>query len=388
MIEFLAKQWIPDRENRKDPKVRRQYGTLCSVVGICLNVLLFAGKYFAGLLSGSIAIMADSLNNLSDAGSSVITLLGFRLAGRKPDPDHPFGHGRVEYLSGLAVAILILLMGVELGRTSVEKILHPQPVETGIVSMAILAAAILVKVYMALYNRKIGEKIESAAMKATAADSLGDAVATAVVLASMIVMRLTSWNLDGVGGAVVALFILKAGIEAVKDTISPLLGQAPDPELVKAIETIVEAHPECRGIHDLVVHDYGPGRLMVSLHVEVAGQEDIYALHDAIDCMELELASQLGCEAVIHMDPVAADDAQTAAMRKKVQDMMAELGEGVSIHDFRMVPGPTHTNLIFDLVAPYSLEKTPAEIRAWAQERVHRELRDCFASVRVDRPYV
>ncbi len=388
MIRFLVRRFIPDGENVKDPQVRRQYGTLCSVVGIVLNILLFAGKYFAGLLSHSIAIMADSFNNLSDAGSSIVTLLGFRLAGKKPDPEHPFGHGRMEYLSGLAVSVMILLMGLELGKSSVEKILNPQPVDTSFLSMGILVAAILVKVYMAHYNRQIGKKIDSAAMKATAADSLSDTVATTVVLASMILMRVTDWNLDGIGGVFVAIFILRAGIGAVKDTLNPLLGQAPDPEFVKEIEQMVMAYPVSRGIHDLVVHDYGPGRVMISLHVEVSGDENIYELHDAIDCMERDLAEKLGCEAVIHMDPIEADDAVVIQMRQEVEQEMKKLSPQVTIHDFRMVSGPTHTNLIYDIVVPHDVDKSPQEIRAWVNEHVRERFPNCYAVVQIDRPYV
>lgn len=388
MVQFLIARFIKNKDDVKNPKVRQQYGTLCSLVGIVLNIFLFAGKYVAGLLSNSIAIMADSFNNLSDAGSSIITLIGFRLAGKKPDPGHPFGHGRVEYLSGLVVSAMILIMGVELGRTSIEKILHPQPVDTSILSMAILAAAILVKVYMAAYNRRIGAKIDSAAMKATAADSLSDTVATAVVLISMIIMRFTSLNLDGIGGVFVALFILRAGIGAMKDTLSPLLGQAPDPEFVEQIRDIVMANPVSKGIHDLVVHDYGPGRVMISLHVEVSGDDDIYEIHDAIDCIERDLTEKLGCEAVIHMDPIAVNDEAVMAMRSKVEEEMRGLDSNVTIHDFRMVAGPTHTNLIFDIVVPHSVDMTQREIDSWVKQRVAERFERCFAVIQIDRPYV
>ena len=287
MIELLARWCIPDRDNVTSPSVRRAYGTLCGIVGIALNILLFAGKFFAGQLSGSIAVTADAFNNLSDAGSSAVTLLGFRLAGRKPDTDHPFGHGRIEYISGLAVAGLILLMGVELAKSSVDKILHPEEVTFSLLALGILAASVCVKLYMWLYNRRIGKKIKSAAMEATAMDSLSDTAATAAVLLAMLVGRWTGLAVDGYVGLVVALFILASACKAAKETLSPLLGQPPDPALVQEIRDIVMAHSTVQGIHDLVVHDYGPGRCMISLHAEVPAHGDIMEMQDVIDKMHM-----------------------------------------------------------------------------------------------------
>ncbi|MGM9588106.1 MAG: cation diffusion facilitator family transporter, partial [Candidatus Limivicinus sp.] len=271
MIKLLTKLFIKDHENVTNAAVRRAYGTMCSLYGIFLNLLLFAGKYFAGVISGSVAITADAFNNLSDAGSSIITLLGFAIAGKKPDPDHPFGHGRAEYLAGLVLSAVIILMGFELVKSSFEKILHPEPISSGLLPAIILVCSILVKFYMCLYNRSVGKKINSAAMQATATDSLSDSVATTVVLISMGVSYFFHVNIDGYAGLLVAVFILYAGFNAAKDTVSPLLGQAPDPEFVQQVADIVTAHPEVVGIHDLVVHDYGPGRVMVSLHAEVRG---------------------------------------------------------------------------------------------------------------------
>ena len=308
MIKFLIKRLIKNSDNVKDPAVRRMYGTLCSSVGIGLNICLFAGKYLAGVLSGSIAIMADAFNNLSDAGSSLITLIGFKFAGMKPDAEHPFGHGRIEYISGLAVSAAIILMGVELAKSSVSKIISPSPVDMSMMSIAILAVSVCVKLYMCSYNRFVGKQIDSAAMKATAIDSLSDAVATSVVLLAMLVLKFTGLNVDGWCGAMVALFILYAGYSAAKDTLSPLLGQPPEEELISQIRDITLSHQEIVGIHDLVVHDYGPGRLMISLHGEVPGDGNIFELHDVIDQAEKELKDKLGCDAVIHMDPIATDD--------------------------------------------------------------------------------
>ena len=302
MITCLAKFWI--RESDSEEKKRRVYGTLGAVVSIFLNICLFTGKYLAGFLSGSIAIMADAFNNLSDAGSSFISLIGFVFSGKKPDLDHPFGHGRIEYLAGLGVSFLILLMGVELAKNSVQKILHPVSVQISTLSIAVLSASILVKLYMAYYNHAIGKKIRSATMAATATDSLSDAAATTVVLLAMLFLALTGINIDGYCGILVAVFILAAGIGAAKETVSPLLGQAPDPEFVKEIKELVMQHEEVLGIHDMAVHDYGPGRVMVSLHAEVSGDGNIYELHDLIDRIERELKEKLHCETVIHMDQV------------------------------------------------------------------------------------
>ena len=269
MLTLLAKLFIRDHENTADPKVRTAYGMLCGLYGVFLNLLLFAGKYLAGTLSGSVAVTADAFNNLSDAGSSVISLLGFALAARRPDPDHPYGHGRIEYLAGLGISAVILVVGVDLARTSMGKIVHPEPVNTGLLQVLILVAAILVKLYMAWYNRSVGRRIRSAAMEASALDSLTDTISTLVVLLSMLIARFFGVNIDGWAGLAVAVFIIIAGFSAAKDTIAPLLGSAPDPEFVKNIEQTVLAHPEIVGIHDLFVHDYGPGMILETFHAEV-----------------------------------------------------------------------------------------------------------------------
>ena len=388
MISLLSRLFIKDHRNYADPRVRRSYGMLCGLVGICLNIVLFAGKYFAGVLSGSIAITADSFNNLSDAGSSLITLLGFRLAGKKPDPDHPYGHGRIEYISGFVVSFLILLMGFELAKSSLSKILAPEPVQAGWLPAVILIVSICVKIYMVLYNRSVGKKIGSTAMVATATDSLSDSVATAVVLLSMGVSHFFRLNIDGYAGMLVALFILYAGFNAAKETLAPLLGQAPDPEFVRHVTELVMAHPEVVGIHDLVVHDYGPGRKMVTLHTEVDGKGDFYLLHDAIDNIEQELAAECGCHATIHMDPIDSDNATVRAMRERISELVKTIDPSVTIHDLRIVPGKTHTNVIFDAVVPAGLPMTDAA----AAERIRRLVADAypnhFAVVHIDQSYV
>ncbi|MBP3925598.1 MAG: cation transporter [Clostridium sp.] len=388
MITWLVKHYIKNSEDVRDPKVRRRYGALCSMVGIGLNICLFAGKYLAGVLSGSIAVMADAFNNLSDAGSSLITLIGFKFAGMKPDKEHPFGHGRIEYLSGLAVAAAIILMGFELAKSSLTKILHPEVVDASLLSMAILVVSVAVKLYMCFYNRRIGSRIDSAAMKATAMDSLSDATATSVVFLSVLIQKFAGINVDGWCGVLVAGFILYAGYNAAKDTLSPLLGQPPEPELIEEIKRITLSHPEIVGIHDLVVHDYGPGRLMISLHGEVPGNGNIVVLHDVIDQTEKELKEQLGCEAVIHMDPIETDNDSVGQMRQEVAQLVREIHPDISIHDFRMVTGPTHTNLIFDAVVPYHVKITDEEVVREIQKKVTEHWSNYFAVVSIDHAYV
>lgn len=372
----------------EDGAVRRSYGMLCSIVGIGLNVLLFLGKYLAGMISGSIAITADAFNNLSDAGSSFITLVGFKFSGMKADADHPFGHGRIEYISGFGVSMVIILMGFELLKTSIEKITSPEPVEAGLLPVVILLVSICVKMYMCFYNRTVGRKIGSEAMKATAMDSLSDSVATTAVLLSMAVTWFTGKNIDGWCGCLVAGFVLYAGYSAAKDTLNPLLGGPPSAEFVEEIKTTVLAHPEIIGIHDLVVHDYGPGRRMISLHGEVAGNCDIFEIHDAIDRIEKELNRKLGCEAVIHMDPIEVDNLKVTETKQVLTEKLKEEYPEVSIHDFRMVQGPTHTNLIFDAVVPYGYGKTNEEVREGIEKIVSENWENHFAVIQVEQSYV
>ncbi len=386
MITCLAKFWI--RESDSEEKKRRVYGTLGAVVGIFLNICLFTGKYLAGFFSGSIAIMADAFNNLSDAGSSFISLIGFVFSGKKPDLDHPFGHGRIEYLAGLGVSFLILLMGVELAKNSVQKILHPVSVQISTLSIVVLSASILVKLYMAYYNHAIGKKIRSATMAATATDSLSDAAATTVVLLAMLFLAVTGINIDGYCGILVAVFILAAGIGAAKETVSPLLGQAPDPEFVKEIKELVMQHEEVLGIHDMAVHDYGPGRVMVSLHAEVSGDGNIYELHDLIDRIERELKEKLHCETVIHMDPIDVGNEKTVEMKEEMVKLVKAIDEQLTIHDFRMVTGTTHHNMIFDVVIPADFKLSQEELKDIIQKKVWEKWPDYYVVIDVDTAYV
>ena len=387
MISILSRIFIKNHADTSDPGVRRAYGVLCGAVGIFLNVLLFAAKYLAGTLTGSIAIVADAFNNLSDAGSSIITLLGFKLAAKKPDRDHPYGHGRFECIAGLVVSFVILMMGFDLAKTSVTKIFHPEAVDFSILSICILIGSILVKLYMSLYNRAVGKRISSAAVLATATDSLSDVCATTMVLAATLIARFTGVNIDGWAGAIVSLVILWAGYNAAKDTIDPLLGQAPDPEFVQRIADIVNRYPEVVGIHDLAVHDYGAGRVMISLHAEVPSSGDIMALHDVIDTIERDLQEELNCSAVIHMDPISTDDQLITSTRELLKERIHEaLSPDISIHDFRMVPGPTHTNVIFDAVVPYDFPRSDAQVQAEISSLVRAIEGDYFAVVTIDHP--
>ena len=388
MLRLLTGIFIKDRDNTSDPAVRSAYGVLCSIMGIVLNILLFAAKYVAGVISSSIAITADAFNNLSDAGSSIITLLGFRLAGRRPDREHPFGHGRMEYIAGFIVSVMILIMGFDLGKSSIEKIISPEPVEGSLVSIIILALSILVKLYMYLYNTAVSKKISSSAMSATARDSLSDCVSTAVVLAATLIARFTGVQVDGWCGLLVALFILWGGYNSARDTLSPLLGNPPSRDFVEKIQDIVMSEGTVVGIHDLVVHDYGPGRVMISLHGEVPADGDLLAMHDAVDLIERRLRDELGCDAVIHMDPISTSDERVSALREDVARRVREFDKGMSIHDFRIVEGPTHTNIIFDVVVPPDCRLSDAQVRQKMEEIVADCGEGCCAVVDIDHAYI
>ena len=394
MLKFLAKLFIKTPREYDDPATRRAYGVLCGAVGILLNILLFAGKFIAGSLAKSVAVTADAFNNLADAGSSVITMIGFRLAGQKPDKEHPFGHGRFEYIAGLLVSAAIILMGVELLKTSVEKIIAPQAVEFSVLTAVILVFSVAVKIYMAVYNGSLGKKLASPALAAAAKDSLSDSIATAVVLVSSAVGHFLRINIDGWCGAAVAVFVLRAGIMSVRDTLAPLLGTEPDPEFVKRINDIVLSYPEISAIHDLIIHDYGPGRQMISLHAEMPAESgsDIFKLHDIVDNAERRLRQELGCDATIHLDPVAAEDEQTQMLHERMEAALFEINSGLTMHDFRIVPGPTHTNLIFDVVVPYDNKMPQAEILekieyAAAELPSGKNGGKYYAVVRFDRPF-
>ena len=388
MIKLLAKIFIKNHNDYQNEKVRSQYGILCGAFGIFLNAVLFTLKFVFGTLASSVAMVADAFNNLSDAASSVVQILGFKLSTKKPDPDHPFGHGRIEYISGLVVSFLILYMGVALLKDSVLSIMHPKKPDTSILSIVIMGIGVLVKLYMYLYNHLISRKIDSVAMDVVAKDSLNDVISTGVVIIAIIGSRFTTLPLDGIGGVVVAAFILKTGFEAAADTVAPLLGTAPSAELVYQIEEELMKHKPIIGMHDLVVHDYGPGRMMISLHAEVPGNLNIFSLHDVIDIAEHDISVRFNCHVVIHMDPVDTENKRLAELKEILAEEIVKVNPELKYHDVRMVPGDTHTNLIFDVVKPYSCILTDDQLKLVIHEAVHARCPDVYCAITVDQPFV
>ena len=389
MIGILSRIFIKFRENYKSPSVRTAYGILCGIVGIFFNVLLFAFKYYAGVISGSISVSADAFNNLSDAASSAVSFLGFRLAAQKPHSGHPFGHGRFEYVSGLIISILIITMSFEIGKTSLNKILDPQPTQLSPVIFIILTASILIKLYMFLYNRIYGKRIDSSAMKATAFDSLSDAASTSAVLISSLISYRFGLNIDGYCGLLVSLFILYTGISSARDTLNPLIGLPPSPDFVRDVEDIVRSHPPVIGVHDLIVHDYGPGRRMISLHAEVPGSMSAFGIHDVIDHIELELQTRLGCSAVIHMDPVDTEDPLLAEISSDLTRIIAGIDPRLSFHDLRIISGVSYTNVIFDLSVPDSVKLSDARLNSIIQSELRKQRGGSFVcTVKTDRSFI
>lgn len=362
MTNFLIKFFVKNYKDTTNPNVRLNFGIFSGIVGICCNIILSVAKFIAGILSSSIATTADAFNNLSDAGSSIVSLVGFKVAGLPADDDHPFGHGRAEYISGFIVSMVITLMGVELAKSSFNKIINPQKIEFSIISLVILSISILVKLWMFFFNKNISKKIQSATIRATSVDSLVDVIATTAVVISMLVSYFTSLNIDAYAGSLVSLFIIYTGFATAKDTLDPLLGQQPDIELVNSIQKRVLSYSGIVGIHDLIVHNYGSNKKLISLHAEVPCTVDILDIHDTIDNIERQIKQEFGCETVIHMDPIVVDDVVTLAMRERILALTKLIDNSIDIHDFRMVEGKTHTNLIFDVVVPYKFRLTDSEI--------------------------
>lgn len=383
MTELFCRLFVKDYQNVTSPAVRRACGTMASVVGIVVNLLLFACKLTVGTLSGAISITADAFNNLSDAGSQIISLVSFRISAKPADRDHPFGHARIEYVASMIVSFLVLLVGFELLTSSIDKLIHPEPPtrEGWVVTVCVLAAAILGKLWLGMFNRSLGRRIDSAVMRATAADSLSDALSTAAVLIGTVLYVVFGWVwVDAVMGLLVSLMIMWAGVKILNETKNSILGEAPADEVVNDIRRVVSSYPGALGIHDMVVHSYGPGRTIASLHVEVDGRGDIFELHDMIDNIEKRLCAELNIEAVIHMDPIVTDDEQVNALRLKVAQAVLAVDGRLCIHDFRFVAGQTHSNLIFDIAAPFEVALTDDELRAAAAARV-RELDESYNCV-------
>jgi cation diffusion facilitator family transporter len=389
MLKLLLKRFVKNSGDLTDAKVRSAYGTVCGIFGIFLNIVLFSVKFAVGLLSASLAITADAFNNLSDAGASIVTLAGFRLADKKPDPDHPFGHGRMEYISGLIVSFIIILMGFELAKMSVSKLISPTKPDFSLLTVIALVFSILIKLYMSLYNKKYGKLINSSAMKATATDSLSDMLSTLVVLISGVICYFTDFiYLDGICGLLVSLFILLSGYRAAKDTISPLLGQPPSREFIKKLEELTMSNEKILGMHDTVVHDYGPGRIMVSLHAEVSCNENVLVLHDIIDNLEQQISETLGCETVIHLDPIDTEDTRLNEIKETLSEIIKKVSAKAMFHDLKIVPGDTHTNLIFDVLLPPDYKGTSKEAKTIIRELVHEYNPDFNCVIKIDTDYV
>ena len=388
MTELLCKLFIKDRENIRSPEVRRNYGTLASVVGIIVNMILAAGKITVGFLFGAISLAGDGINNLSDAGSQIISFISFKMAAKPADRDHPFGHARIEYVASMIVSFFVMLVGWNLFRESFAKILDPEQVTDNSnvwLMVGVLAISILSKLWLVLFNRKIAKKIDSAVMKATAADSLSDACASAAVLVAMLILEFTGLDIDGYMGIAVAIVIFIAGIKILNDTKNSILGEAPSEDVVKEIEAIVAEFPNALGIHDMVVHSYGPNKFVANLHIEVDGSKDIFESHDMIDLIEKRLNSELGILSNIHMDPIVVDDAENDAMKSFVIEKVKSVDERLNIHDFRFVKGKTHTNLLFDISVPFEIKGRDGDIVDAIQQRIAEEKPDHFIVVNVDR---
>ena len=385
MSELLLRLFVP-KGSPDDPVVRTRCGLLSGITGIILNIILVAGKLTVGIIAGSVAIIADAINNFSDAASSVITLAGFKLAGQKPDKEHPFGHGRIEYVAGLIVSVLIIFMGFELAWSSIEKIITPEAAEFSYAAMGVLIAAILVKFWLFYFNRKIAKRINSPSIAATASDSISDVIATGVVLAALIAGQYTTFPIDGVAGVIVAIFIFKAGWGAVKTTQAPLLGRPMSKELADAIDKLALEHENILGIHDLIYHDYGHGRAIVSFHAEVPADGNLMETHEMIDHVEREIREKFGIEAVIHMDPIVVDG-DTEEMRTLVESVIKSIHPDASIHDLRIAEWDKIHNVYFDVIVPYGLEISDEEIEKRIKEQI-KEKSGFNAVMHVEHPFI
>ena len=392
MTDFLLRTFIKNLQNTADKAVRSACGNLACIVGILCNVLLFLGKFIVGTLFGSVSITADAINNLSDASSNIVSLVGFWLGGKPADKEHPYGHARYEYLAGLAVSVMILVIGIELGKESLAKVISPTPVEFSWLSTCVLVASILVKLWMSGFNRKVGNLIHSDTLIATAADSRNDVISTSAVLAASLVAHFTNFDrLDGIMGLAVALFILYSGFGLVKDTLDPILGAAPDPELVEHIQKKAQSYPDVLGMHDLMIHDYGPGNRLVSFHLEMPAEGDVMAMHDEIDQMEKDFFANDGLIVTIHFDPVVTSDPHVTELREFVEKTAHGIDPEINIHDLRIVPGNTHTNVIFDVAVPPAYfakgSKTGRDLLNALRDAVREKWPDHFCVIQLEQQY-
>lgn len=385
MTKLLIKLFIRNPDDIKDPSVRRNYGYLGSCTGITLNILLFLCKLAAGIISGSVSVTADAFNNLSDAGSSVMSLIGFRMAGKAADKEHPFGHGRMEYISGLVISFIIMMMGIELGKSSVSKIFSHEELNFSVLAFIILIVSVAVKSWMGYFYKKLGNIISSASLSASAADSFSDCAATGTVIIAMIVSLVTGVNIDGYAGILVAIFIFRSGFIACKECVSPLLGSSPDSELVNDISRTAMSYPNIIGIHDLLVHDYGIGNMVISFHAEVPCEMDFTSAHELIDSLEDSMKKKYQCAVSIHMDPVADNDEETILTRQLTENIVKSISEQLSIHDFRMTKGENRENLIFDVVVPFKFEFSDKEVTDMISNRLSEHDSRYNAVINIDK---
>lgn len=388
MFNLIAKRFIKDYDDYQNPSVREQYGTLCSIVSIICNIILVVFKLAMGLITHSIAIQADGLNNLSDVGSNLASLFGFKLANRHPDSEHPYGHGRIEYVAGLIIAFLILIVGFQSLKDSIFKIIKPEKINFTIIAVIILIVSILIKLWMSLFNRAVAKNINSATLQAASQDSINDVMSTTATLISLVLSLYTDLPVDGIIGAIVSLIVLKAGVEIFKDTLDPLLGMAPDKELIKEIEEYILSYPEALGIHDLMMHDYGPGRKFLTLHVEVDCNDDIMVVHDAMDLIERSMLQKYHILTTIHMDPVDRNDSLTNELKEFVLNIVKKVNPEYSIHDFRIVPGPTHTNLIFDVLIPSYDVTSHKELKDKINAKIKEQHPDFYTVMQIEHSFI
>jgi len=387
-MDFLFKIFIKNYKDIHDETIRRKYGLFSGVLGITLNFVLFCIKIAAGVIASSLGIIADAINNLSDAGSSLITLIGFKLSGKPADHEHPFGHGRFEYISAMLVSVAIILMGFETGKSSLEKIIYPKDIYVSKLTVTILVLSIIIKAFMYFLNKIVGKKISSTPIMATAKDSLSDCIATGIILICVLISHYTEINIDGYAGLMVSIFILYTGVVTMRDSISPLLGHPPDKKLVEDIEKTIMSHDIVAGIHDMIIHNYGPTRFMMSVHVEVESSNDIFTIHDTIDIIEREIHQKYGCETVIHMDPIETDNEIIQTAKNQIYEILNRIDKNLSMHDFRMMSGKTHTNLIFDVVVPYNFKMDSKELISTIQNEVFKVNKSFYVIITIDKKFV
>ncbi len=387
MTNLLLKTFIKDFSKTDSPQIRAAYGKLAGFVGIVCNAVLFVAKILIGTLSGSVSITADAVNNLSDASSSVVSLLGFKLAEKPADVEHPYGHGRYEYLSALSVAVLIILIGFELLKTSIGKIINPSTVNFSWVLVIVLLLSTIIKLWMMVFNKKLGKTIKSDTLIATAQDSRNDVISTLAVLVAAIVSEFTSLQLDGWIGLGVAAFILVSGFGLIKSTIDPMLGNAPDAEFVKKIHDKIMSYEGVLGVHDLIVHDYGPCRQFASVHVEMAAEDDVLKSHDVIDNIEYDFIDDLGLNMIVHYDPIVTKNEVVSNMRYEISQIVKTINESLTIHDLRVVPGVTHTNLVFDCLANFDLDMSDYELKCAISDAVKSVHPEYNCVITIDKNY-